>query len=207
MRKFFCVFIFMVLAFGNVSGQWNPGPAADVWASAPVSDMRSGFCEVELGFGVAYSPSRGNFKYHPEREMVGFQVFAETRFNLPSSEFDVGLRYEKRSSFADYESGYEENELNAYLVAGDYYFRRTKAVNPFVGLCAGAAGVERKFYRDNPYGPDRSGDFTTVMVTARTGIEFYRHFRLTLHFDYFDRLDNQFGATFGVVFGGGNKKK
>jgi hypothetical protein len=146
---------------------------------------------------------------------TGVLLALEPRFNI-IDKFTIGLRFE---STAMARAGYQINNLSAdgeaglglaLLATGDYYFNN-RTVRPFFGMGIGVynfVSVEAS--------SSGGGSITVPSVTKpggmlRTGVEFFHHARVSVHYNIVGKTNtinnNYMGISLGIVLGGGTKEE
>jgi hypothetical protein len=166
-------------------------------------DVRS--FEGEVGFGVTAGGRARGVSVTP-----GLSLFAEVRYNIPKSPFDVGLQGYlgsfDRDNVVIAGNSFDMHIMPRLLtVYGDYNFRKWKRVSLFGGVGAGYAYViNQRNATGHSFGKTLRERF--FAFSPRIGAEFFNHIRLTLDYKLISKDYSCFGANLSFVFGGGMQK-
>lgn len=167
--------------------------------------------DVEGGFYAGPTIPLGG--YHGGNNKAFVTMGLSLCYNLPTIPIDCGVflqldcvRHGFTHSGSWYEDGiktgsysYEGNQNNRTLtigVVGNYNFRRSSKVNPFVGLGLGIG------FNDAVGDVTFPSKGTSLVVMPRIGVEFWQLFRLTAFATVCRTGYNCAGLTLGFSFGG-----
>lgn len=172
--------------------------------------------ELELAGGIVTPTEKLKF----DKNHLGWTAQAELRYNFKRLPLDLGIHAGGALFSRDGKVLDTTEDLKKIVTAKftsitglgviDVNFLRTKGFSIFVGCGAGYAMLLSDIRAiKNIKDIDRNGCFC---IMPRAGIELFRHIRATFYFKHFG-LDkdtglshDHFGASVGVVFGGGKKK-
>lgn len=172
--------------------------------------------EVELAGGIV-TPTE---KLHFDKNHLGWNAQAELRYNFKRLPLDLGLHVDGALFKRDGQVMDTPEDLKQIAKAKftsitglgviDLNFLRSKGFSIFVGCGAGYAMLLNDIRAiKNVKDIDTDGCFC---VMPRVGIELFHHVRATFYYKHFtvDKgtgiSQDHFGASIGVVFGGGKKK-
>lgn len=166
--------------------------------------------EVEIGGGIVTPTQKLNF----DKNNLGWTAEAELRYNFKKLPLDLGIHVDGALFSRSGEQLNTTDDLKniakakftslTTLAVVDINFWRAKNFSLFVG-CGVGYGMLINDMRDidNIKDIDRMGCFCAM---PRVGFELFRHVRATLYYKYLKTEQNHFGASIGIVFGGGKKR-
>lgn len=151
--------------------------------------------EIEIGPSVGWGIKDKNGR-NDVGQAYGF--IAELRYNMPVS-IDMGVQF--RMDTYKHTGHYPDcpGKVNKILIQalGDYNFYPGKQVNPFAGAGVGAAIIDESASRK----------LNSFCISPRTGVELFRHLRLTLNYCFLKQGYSYWNFSAGIVLGGGVWKK
>lgn len=172
--------------------------------------------EIELAGGIV-TPTE---KLHFDKNHLGWNAQAELRYNFKRLPLDLGLHVDGALFKRDGQVMDTPEDLKQIAKAKftsitglgviDLNFLRSKGFSIFVGCGAGYAMLLNDIRAiEKVKDIDKYGCFC---VMPRVGIELFHHVRATFYYKHFtvDKgagiNQDHFGASIGIVFGGGKKK-
>lgn len=170
------------------------------------SDKAVRSIEVEIGGGAIFGASKMNF----EKSETGGMGFGEMRYNFKHLPIDVGVQIAGNvfDRWTNTAGNLGFTSVNCMAVS-DYNFRREKNISLFAGIGLGLAWHENAapitHVGGNGYtinGPSKSFCFM-----PRIGVELFHHLRVTFNYKLEEKANRHCNISFGVVFGGGCRRK
>lgn len=136
---------------------------------------------------------------------IGPALGVEGRWNLRKCPFDVGMQLYLGTAETSFQGSDVSCRTASFTIIGDYNWKRGSSFSPFVGLGLGANHYDiiNSGWYDYKYNDD---DVSGYGLVPRAGIEFFRHFRVTLTGHLGKKIYNTVGLTIGYAFGGGKRK-
>lgn len=166
--------------------------------------------ELEVGGGIVTPTETFGF----DKNNLGWNAQGELRYNLKHLPLDVGIHVDGALFNRDGKSFDTAEDLKDIATAKftsvtglgvvDLNIGRTKGISLFIGCGVGYGMLISDLSEINKVEDiDRMGCFC---VMPRVGIELFHHIRATLYYKNLKTEQSHFGASIGIVFGGGNKK-
>ncbi len=178
--------------------------AQQVVAKCPAKRVRA--IEFEIGAGMITPTNKIDF----DRNKVGYNIFAELRYNHKSRPFDIGLRLDgdtfNRELKVD-KNLFKFRSLNAMVVA-DWNINRQGVFSPFlgVGIGGGLTSNEAMSFKDVTNQPFKETiNRAAFTIMPRVGVELFHRARVTFYYKYLKNTNSHFGLSAGFVIGGGCK--
>ena len=142
--------------------------------------------DIELGAGITF----GAVKYSGYSSGIGPSMKLEGRYNFENKPIDVGLQIARWGIIRNDDPSNKDiitNDVNSFLLVGDYQFQKGKRVNPYAGLGVGIIGS------------DWSSSIYTC-VAPRIGVRFFNHLNLHLDYKIANRADRHASLCLGFYF-------
>ena len=162
--------------------------------------------EGELFFGATFPLSA----FQDGNKGVGPLIGGEIRYNFKESPFDIGISLGMTTAMYDFTlqdystketKEYSQSNRTAYIaLSSNYNFKQGEKINPYAGIGIGLASND--VLGDVLYENNEGG---STVIIPRIGIEFVRHFRITLSSTISKKGYHNKSLGIGFVFGGGKK--
>lgn len=215
-RVLFCAILLTLLAgaqtvFAQDASNENVESTPSVKKSRPVRAF-----ELELAGGIVTPTEKLQF----DKNHLGWTAQAELRYNFKRLPLDLGIHVDGALFDRDGQVFDTTEDLKQIAKARftsitglgvlDLNILRSKGFSIFLGCGVGYAMLLSDVRAiQNVKDIDRNG---CLCVMPRVGIELFHHLRATLYYKHFGAeqgttiSQNHFGASIGIVFGGGKKK-
>ncbi|RXE74597.1 hypothetical protein [Xylanibacter muris] len=167
--------------------------------TAPVVQM------LEGGTFVGISGPLGC--YRGGSNAVGPMFGLDMRYNFEKTPYDVGILFsfemaDRKYHLPECEMGRtQRNRVLFFGLIGDYNFRQSRKINPFIGIGIGMAHIDNVWSNVYPLHATVKPSFM-----LQGGVEVFYHIRLTAHLQFCRKGYNTMGLTFGFNIGGRPKK-
>lgn len=154
--------------------------------------------EFEFGPSVLFYAKSNGAEFEPT-----WNLFAEARYNIQETPFDVGFQFGLGAFGRDWSriSGIEKNyHFKNFILVGDYSLRRGKNVSPYIGLGFGVSHQKIDIYYYYPR-PDNVERAYSACLMPRIGIEFFRAIRLSASYKLMKSDYSNFECSLGFTYG------